>query len=449
MVKKARRSEPDPLHNLAPDTFLEIILWRVFGIEYSGLYYLYGDSVLRIAWINIKIFILIWCGLAVFFSTIEAALDVQPKLAMADVNLVRATYPQYAHLPSRRALQIFSEFDAATAEYRSFIGYRRKGFEGTAVNIEPEFGFRISTNHKIDESVWFLGGSTTWGTGADDANTIPSLVAQALDISVLNLGESGFNSTQELIQLHMMLAEGYRPDLVVFYDGINDAKMFCQDDGGPMLKHAYTSRFRKIIDNDPSIDRSISKAEAGIGLNVLGAHFVYFASSPARVITTIFSDEQEVSALSNGKRYESLSPSKKYLYCDEPRRAEKAADYTISAWQAAARLLDAVEADYVFILQPAASFHPERYSLDYIIDYKKQSIANERDSTVGYYLALQERWAKQCQLSNICDHFKDLSTIFFDTTEPIFLDESHIGPAANSLIADEMARVIAARSTAE
>jgi lysophospholipase L1-like esterase len=72
-----------------------------------------------------------------------------------------------------------------------------------------------------------LGGSSLWGFGARDDQTIPSHLARELNrrgiaAEVHNLAEIGYVSTQELIELMGLLQTGERPDYVIFYDGVND-----------------------------------------------------------------------------------------------------------------------------------------------------------------------------------------------------------------------------------
>ncbi len=72
-----------------------------------------------------------------------------------------------------------------------------------------------------------FGGSTLWGTAARDDYTIPSLVAKylserGLNVRVTNYGETGYVNTQEVVELLTLLQKGNIPDIVVFYDGVND-----------------------------------------------------------------------------------------------------------------------------------------------------------------------------------------------------------------------------------
>jgi lysophospholipase L1-like esterase len=83
--------------------------------------------------------------------------------------------------------------------------------------------------------VFAFGGSTTWGAGARDDYTIPSLLAKQFagqagyDIEVSNFGQMGWVTSQEVIYLYELLRRGAQPDLVIFYDGVNDTFLGYQD----------------------------------------------------------------------------------------------------------------------------------------------------------------------------------------------------------------------------
>jgi lysophospholipase L1-like esterase len=76
--------------------------------------------------------------------------------------------------------------------------------------------------------VFAFGGSTMWGTGAPDWGTIPAYLEAGLSalrhepVCVMNFGESGYVSTQSVIQFILEWQSGNVPNLVIFYDGIND-----------------------------------------------------------------------------------------------------------------------------------------------------------------------------------------------------------------------------------
>ncbi|XWX05349.1 SGNH/GDSL hydrolase family protein [Aggregatilineales bacterium SYSU G02658] len=73
----------------------------------------------------------------------------------------------------------------------------------------------------------FFGGSTAWGEGARDRYTIPSQLAALLHANgtparVVSYAQTGYVSTQDLITFQMLLVNGQKPDIAVFYGGFND-----------------------------------------------------------------------------------------------------------------------------------------------------------------------------------------------------------------------------------
>ena len=126
---------------------------------------------------------------------------------------------------------LFREFHATERiVYEPYTVWDRRYYPGELISIDFE-GFRRTTNNSDAEDalrVWVFGGSTAWGEGAPDDETIPSHLARLMnawgvDTTIKNLGERGYVSTQEVVFLYRELQAGRRPDVVVFYDGINDA----------------------------------------------------------------------------------------------------------------------------------------------------------------------------------------------------------------------------------
>lgn len=75
--------------------------------------------------------------------------------------------------------------------------------------------------------IWFFGGSTMWGWGQRDLHTIPSEVARLSEqagtpVRVVNLGQLAWVHWQEALAFERELASRPAPDLVVFYDGVNE-----------------------------------------------------------------------------------------------------------------------------------------------------------------------------------------------------------------------------------
>lgn len=100
------------------------------------------------------------------------------------------------------------------------------GMRGREMNpVKPPSVYRILC----------LGGSTTFGTSvSDDDHTYPAQLEKLLNeerdgsaphrtYEVGNCGVSGYTTVENLIQLELRLLE-YKPDAIILYEGVNDAR---------------------------------------------------------------------------------------------------------------------------------------------------------------------------------------------------------------------------------
>ena len=130
-----------------------------------------------------------------------------------------AWYPEFLRERNRLAFR-----------WEPFV-YSRVGAQaGRYVNIDSS-GLRVVPQHPVPGGVplrvFFFGGSTTWGWFDRDSSTRPAVVAQRLaaagyDAQVVNYAQTGFVSAQGLVALMLELRRGHVPDVVVFWDGVND-----------------------------------------------------------------------------------------------------------------------------------------------------------------------------------------------------------------------------------
>lgn len=115
------------------------------------------------------------------------------------------------------------------ARYVSWLGTPQQ----TGTLSIDEHGLRVtpfisSEPTKTPIKLFAFGGSTMWGEGVRDDQTIASYLQQALSerlnhpVQVTNFGQRGWVSTQGLAMLLLQLQQGNVPDVVVFYDGYND-----------------------------------------------------------------------------------------------------------------------------------------------------------------------------------------------------------------------------------
>jgi len=163
---------------------------------------------------------------------------------------VRA-YPEDFWLADFYAVQ-----SAMTSRWHPYLYFLTNPVKSRWVNVDdrglratwkpPESGGKTVKPVRI----FVFGGSTIFGDNARDDYTIPSLIAKALNaeedipIEVTNLGQEGFCSTQEVIFLLSQLRQGNIPDLVIFYDGINDVATAFENHA-PGLTYDELSRSRE------------------------------------------------------------------------------------------------------------------------------------------------------------------------------------------------------------
>ncbi len=119
--------------------------------------------------------------------------------------------------------------------------------------------------------IFAFGGSAIWGEGVRDDYTIPSWLQRFLDqtayrTQITNFGQEGYVSTQEMIVLFEQLQKGNIPDIVIFYDGFNDAGSAM---GNGVAGSSYDERNRRTefrVFNQWASDDSLLYGETALAL---------------------------------------------------------------------------------------------------------------------------------------------------------------------------------------
>ncbi len=130
-----------------------------------------------------------------------------------------------------------AEFPRVNDLYRfaPFLQWEGAPFAGRTINVDSS-GVRATPGPNIASAftVFTFGGSTMWGVGSPDSLTIAAFLQAELaarstqPVRVVNYGERAYVSTQELLRLERELRRGNVPDVVVFYDGLNDVNVAMQ-----------------------------------------------------------------------------------------------------------------------------------------------------------------------------------------------------------------------------
>jgi lysophospholipase L1-like esterase len=264
--------------------------------------------------------------------------------------------------------------------------------------------------HKRQVTVWSFGGSTMYGTGVPDWATLPSYLSHDLNtagsdcVVVSNFGVEGYVSNQELILLTEQLKAGGHPDIVIFYDGLNDAGA-AGPSSGPPKAHFSIETIKPRIEG--SISSRLDFLHEAYTFRLAGTirGFLFGRHSSRFVLDELHT--KGVAALDN---YEANLSVAKAL--------GKAYNFRI----------------YCF-WQPSLY-----YGKKPLVPFERQlpEIAT-RDTWSLITTAVYQEAARRAA-ANGCFIF--LGDIFDSVPDPLYIDEGHLGPRGNELAAQAVAKYI-------
>ena len=317
----------------------------------------------------------------------------------AEVDDPRMNLPNYVDSPW--AKQHFREFAALTMKHMSYIGWRRKEFTGQTITVGGRYLQRRTVNNRNDKdaTAYFFGGSTMWGTGAPDDQTIPSQFNAITGIHAENFGESAYVARQNLVMLIQLLEDGKRPNLVFFYDGANDVIAKCRRDATP----ASYYREAELV---ASLERSKIKDQS----------FAYFL----RPLFSVAADIRQKLTT------DSARPFPIYDCHESPKKSAAIAEGLIRDWTIAQQLVEAYGGQFIAALQPVAYFSSTRKGHIYL----SKELEAQYDAV---YPLIKQRLMRH-------KHFYDL-TDALDVDEFVYIDFCHVSPNGNRRIASRLAAI--------
>jgi lysophospholipase L1-like esterase len=320
----------------------------------------------------------------------------------------------------------YRELALLAERWQPYVYFRQKPVQGQTINIDDD-GLRATWQPSADREepggsrpikLLFLGGSSLWGYGARDDHTIPSLVAKALHaksvkVEVRNLAEIGYVSTQEVVALIKELQAGYRPDVVVFYDGVNDTTSALLEGEAGLTTNEINRRREFNLSQSPS---RLAAALAGRLLVDSGSY--RFAQSVRR-------------------RFANGDSAQKSSLSDESIPALAGA--VVRTYEANVTLVDSLGKTYgfrpMFFWQPIAFTKPVRVAVE---EEEAARYSWTKPMFDEVYARIRSSGPLQADPS-----FHDLSRMFAGTEALVFIDYCHTTESANALIAAEITRAVA------
>ncbi|MBV8889881.1 MAG: SGNH/GDSL hydrolase family protein [Alphaproteobacteria bacterium] len=326
------------------------------------------------------------------------------------------------------AIAYFDEFRGAVrVDWEPYVEWRQRPFCGAHLNIDAR-GLRPTPGEDMDGPgtmrILCFGGSTMMGMGARDAGTIPAVLARLLGesgyrVAVTNHGQLGHNSTQETIALNQLLKAGGRPDIVLFYDGINE--MACAEQTG-RPDRLFNENRRRAEFNLLHPDRRRDLIAAAL-----------MAAMP-RTLRRL----RQLTGLPLRGPQPDPEPA---IAAGEMAGLARA---VVAAYAGNLRLVRRLAAEYgfrpLFFWQPVIttkknkSPDEQRWEADYTRDL------DARRHLYGTILAERRRFAELQQAADAID----LSRLFDDRSDPVYIDLYHLSEAGNTAVAEAMLPAVSA-----
>lgn len=325
-------------------------------------------------------------------------------------NLVenpKASLPIYED--ENKAKTVWQEYDTLVSKpprYTSFIGWRYPQFNSKYTNIENRYYTRRSDGEALEASTWFFGGSTMWGNGVADHDTIPSLYHKITGNKVMNFGELGYESRQSLNQFINLIADGHRPKTVIFYEGFNDLGIYCFSGTSALPQHGENQKIQSALLNKDNALRSFSTYIARPYLSIL-----------ARIPVNL--------------------QQKNLFICDtDVERASLAVQHTLTNWQIAHKIAEQHGIKFLAIYQPSLAVKGE--IPEYLLPGAKQRAQNLKQQAAVIHPLLFEELRKieatdPVFAQNVID-----GTNWLSSASGVYIDECHLTKAGNLQIAEKI-----------
>lgn len=273
--------------------------------------------------------------------------------------------------------------------------YRAWQDQGVAINA---LGLRTALPTPKAPGEWRIavtGGSAVWGWRVVDANTIPALLQDALhrsgrtNVTVYNFGIEGVTLKRELALLQHF-RNTYAIDQVLFYTGANDVTdayiAATSRRAGPWVGNAITFELIKIA----------TRLQAMLG-------------NPSPQLLQWLDNVALPTALKNNTLRESLVSADQYC-----RAVKLRCDFALQPMLFGRKAHSGTE---IGLVRTFARVYPR---IDVL--YK------------GMY--------REALAAGPAGHIFDLSNIFDDTSQPFFIDQTHINEAGNRLATEHLVPIV-------
>ena len=319
--------------------------------------------------------------------------------------------------------QYFDEaFAAEVFHYEPYVIWKHMPFDGKLMKLDQD-GFRKTPGANCTDeayTIFAFGGSTMLGWGSPDWGTIPAYLQVKLnerlpqDVCVINFGQSGYVSTQSLVALMLELQDNNVPDLVIFYDGVNEVQAAYESGqaGKPVNFEQITNRFEQ---REHPLLSFLKKTRS----YALAENWVISQAQKQAEEGSLVTDAQ----LKTGQ-IENISENVATIYLEN--------------YELVGTLSSEYNFDYIFLLQPHLAVGQKELTPEEMAIFSKMN---------PLLISLAPKIYQYISDKNIDSvNFANLQDVFADTSQQIWIDAGgHITPEGNLLIAEEINKLLIER----
>lgn len=315
---------------------------------------------------------------------------------------------------------------------RPVISYGMLGLlpQKTSTFCVSEQGYRLNEHPTIwppdpnVTNIFFFGGSTGMGFGVADKDTIPSQIEKILlsagaNVRVYNFAYGSFTSRQEFLRLLDLIDKGFKPDLAIFLDGINDTHYaFGNDILVNTLNDLYLSEKRRR--RLPFLKAMIDYAKSLSNTKKLGGVANYKPASRAEAGEEFLTDEKIQEALDR-----SHLPGEK-LTSFHKTVSDAALNWYRTSRDLIIDLSEKKKFQTLFVWQPNSYFatKKEQRLLEKLLFHYRYNI----------FCGLVYRWLESQNFTPLFDDIPqnistlNLASLGNEVSGPLYIDCSHYSP---------------------
>ena len=320
--------------------------------------------------------------------------------------------------------------------YHPYLGYVHapkstyeitKGLSKKMVLRTDENGNSITpafSHSDPDITILVTGGSTMFGVGSsDNATTVPSILERLINermeirAEVVNLALRGAHSFQEMLLVDRYFAEN-QADLVLAISGRNDAAHAFKE---PTIESAFLRKH--VWDNAVSL---VQRAERGELMLINLVHKLRLWSYTFDLLYRQITNRSGKAPL--------VAASNLNLRDDRPATFEERAKISATHFAAADLFSRMNDAKFVMFLQPTL------YTKNFWTEKEMQRMKRKdwSDAVIDELRNKEHEFYEAFQKTEKPFHFVDLSDVFSDARETLYIDYCHYNDDAAARLAEKI-----------